>query len=205
MAVKITRSKAAIESAGGGRTEIIEVTETGANLTVPDTAHDLGFIKDSVFKDKTVVEPLEDETENIIKLKKGLRSTGYSGTLWQSGSGSYSFISDVRNGFFRSYKYETQSGNDHIEIFWATGEFDPSLETKHPDGTMTVEYFGSKVDTSVSFPASSFNCYCGAAYGNVITGISGSLSASNITIPAGEQLVKIATNKNTGLATILGY
>lgn len=203
--LKTTRSKAAIESAGGDRIELIEVTETAENLSSPDTKHDLGYIKESTFKDKTVVTPLESEKEVVIKLKKGLRTTGFSAVMWQSGSGSYAFISDARDSYFRGYKYEGLKGNDHIEVFWGIGEFDPSAEIKHSDGTVTVEYVGSAVDSSVSFPASAFSSYCGAGYGNGITGLSGSLSASNVTIPAGEQLIKIATNKVTGASTILGY
>lgn len=180
MALSLPDSKLAgtIHSAGGNNTKVIEVTDAGADISPADTAHSLGYIKESVFSDKTPSEIQYAEDKLPATTEDGNREIKTSGIMMQSGSANLLFATQARGKNYRGYKYNGKvkygATEYHQEIFWANSTVTPDMELKFPGGEIPFELTILNNPSVITFAASAFGAYCGQ----------GSLSATTISVSA---------------------
>ena len=186
MPLTLPNSKAPglIHTAGGNNVKIREVTDVGAELSTPDTAHSLGVIKETTFSDKTPREILYAEDKKPATIEEGNRELTMSGIMMQSGSANLTFANQARGNFYQGYKYngivKYSASAYHQEIFWAISGVTPDMELKFPGGEIPFEISLINNESAVTIPVATVTA--------TTTGY-GAYFQSAVTIPAGEMWV----------------
>jgi hypothetical protein len=182
MSLTLTNSKAPglIHTKGGNIFKVREVTDTGAELAVPDTAHDIGYLKETTFADKTPKETLFSENGKPATIEEGNREITVQGIMMQSGSANLTFANQARGNFYQGYKYngivKYGASAYHQEVFCGVGIITPEMELKFPGGEIPFEYSMVENTSAITIPTAT------------VTGATGygAYFQSSVTIPAGE-------------------
>jgi len=150
MALTITRDKGTVHSHGGGIIKVKQVLENGAELPVPASVIDIGYIQDSEFNDSTPLTDVKDETGSTITQEEGDREISVKATLMQSDSAVIDLAKEVRGKFYALYKYNGIVDGEHQEIFFGVGKITPQINLKFTGGRIPFEYKASKLATAVT-------------------------------------------------------
>ena len=171
--LNIVRDKGEIKSKGGGIIKVQEVLESGLDTSPVSAVVDLGYISESTFSDKTPLEDVKDETGNVVTSEEGDREVLIQTTLMQTGSGALDIPKEVRNKFYRLYKYNGLSDGDHQEMWFSVGKITPQAELKFTGGRLPFEYKASANASAVTLDGTTVSAF-------------GAYRASSVTIPANE-------------------
>jgi len=178
MALSTSKSKGSVDINGGGTIKAKEVTETIADISPADTAHDIGYIEDSGFTDDRAKIVVHDETGTTVRTLFTTRSVMVNATMLQAGSTNLVFAKETADRFYQLYKYNGIVNGFHQEMFFGIGNITPKTEVKWGANAVVktpFEFEALKNDNVVSIGASAYGAFCSA-----------SASSTTITIPAGE-------------------
>ena len=78
MSLTVTNNRGFINTRGGAVCKAQQRQADFTNLSSPDSVHDWGEVKDSKFKDKTVLTPLYNEANEKVATEQGVRDIGFT-------------------------------------------------------------------------------------------------------------------------------
>jgi hypothetical protein len=182
----VTRNKGEINPLGGDIFKVKEVTEDNAELSTPDTPHDLGEIKEFTLITKPTYEEIKNVLGKTVKKYKTDEVIGFDAVLLQSASAVLNIAIECNEKWYQGYHYNGIVDGRYQEIFWAGGNLGlKSGEIKYKGGEVDVTFVALPNDTAVTMTPSAWSAYCG----------SGSLSASaTVTIPAKQGWTMVETS-----------
>lgn len=155
MAWTPAKNKGAVNSKGGAVIKIKEVNDDGSDLSTPGTIYDIGYIKESGFKDVTSNEIKKDEAGDTIRKIDTDREVIIEGVLMQSDKSTLDLAKEVRGKFYALLKQNGLKDGKQQEVFFGVGEIDPNFDVKYPGGETPFRFVASKVNSTLTIAAAS--------------------------------------------------
>ena len=183
MSLTVTNNRAFINTRGGAICKAQQRKSDFTNLLSPDSVHDWGEVKDSKFKDKTVLTPLYNEANEKVATEQGPRDIGFTCTLYQRDQATIDSIRNAaRDGYFIVMHELGRNVNGKVQRLFACGQIEPDVEFKLPGGEIPLNFQGIIAPSAITLTTDELTAWAGSAY------------SASVVIPAGDWCVITETN-----------
>ncbi len=185
MSLTVINNRGYINTRGGAILKASQRNPDGTTLSSPDSVHDWGEIKNSSFKDKTVLKPIYNEANEKVATEQSPRDTGFMCTLLQRDQKTIDSLRNAsRDNYFICMHELGRNVNGLVQRLFCFGQIEPDAEFKLPGGEIPLNFEGIIIDSAVTLTPGELSSWAGNT----------TALTSNVTIPAGDWAVIVETN-----------